>query len=136
MAKCERDPDDQLLSYSIIEVPFKSSSYPLKGEITDICTQHYNMFILYRIIQPIFHKNINKWWVSQWLIFWFHLYVEVFGYLDNSVSQLVLLHVVSTSFLSLVCISKKQPTKKQLLKNCFRLLCKMFFLKTKDIFLW
>ncbi len=78
MAKCERDPDDQLLSYSIIEVPFKSSSsYPLKGEITDICTQHYNMFILYRIIQPIFHKNINKWWVSQWLIFWFHLYVEV-----------------------------------------------------------
>lgn len=39
----------------------------------------------------------------------FHFYVEVFIYLDNTVFQLVLLHVASTSSLSLVCINKKQP---------------------------
>ncbi len=41
------------------------------------------------------------------------------GYLDNSVSQLVLLHVVSTRFLSHVCISKKQPTKNRATEELF-----------------
>lgn len=60
-SKCERDPDGQLLSYSIIEVPFKSSSsHQLKGELTDICTQHNNVHFVSDYM-PILHKNINKW---------------------------------------------------------------------------